>query len=77
MGVLDLPEYELTGEENIKVNKIISKYKEKRGALIPVLQNIQDTVGFLPLDIRGKLQPALVFLKRMSTGWLHFIHSLL
>ena len=55
MGVLDLPEYELTGEENIKVNKIISKYKRKRGALIPVLQNIQDTIGFLPLDVQRKV----------------------
>jgi len=59
MGVLDLPEYELTSEENIKVNEIISKYKGKRGVLIPVLQNIQNTVGFLPLDVQRKVAAGL------------------
>ncbi|MCJ7666280.1 MAG: NAD(P)H-dependent oxidoreductase subunit E [Actinobacteria bacterium] len=59
MGVLDLPEYELSEEENIKVNKIISKYKGKSGALIPVLQNIQSTVGFLPLDVQRKVAAGL------------------
>ncbi|MCJ7471841.1 MAG: NADH-quinone oxidoreductase subunit NuoE [Actinobacteria bacterium] len=59
MGVIDLPKYELTSEENIKANKIISKYKGKRGALIPVLQNIQETVGFLPLDVQRKVADEL------------------
>ena len=55
MGVLDLPEYELTEEENIKVNKIISKYKGERGVLIPILQNVQETLGFLPLTVQRKV----------------------
>ena len=55
MGVLDLPEYELTKEENIKVNKIISKYKEEKGVLIPILQNVQETLGFLPLTVQRKV----------------------
>ena len=55
MGVLDLPEYELTEEENIKVNKIISKYKEENGVLIPILQNVQETLGFLPLTVQRKV----------------------
>ncbi len=55
MGVLDLPKYELTGQENIKVDEIISEYEKSRSSLIPVLQQVQDAVGFLPLDVQRKV----------------------
>lgn len=55
MGVLDLPKYDLNGRENKKVDKIISKYKKSKSSLIPVLQEIQDGVGFLPLDVQRKV----------------------
>jgi NADH:ubiquinone oxidoreductase subunit E len=59
MGVIDLPKYELTKEENIKVGSIISKYTGIKNALIPVLQEIQDTVGFLPLNVQRKVAEGL------------------
>ena len=59
MGVLDLPKYEITKEENAGVNEIISKFGGRRNALIPVLQEIQDTVGFLPLDVQRKVAAGL------------------
>ncbi len=55
MGVSALPKYKLTGQENIKVDEIISEYKKSRNSIIPVLQQIQDTVGFLPLDVQRKV----------------------
>ena len=59
MGVIDLPKYKLTKEENIKVGSIISKYTGIKNALIPVLQEIQDTVGFLPLNVQRKVAEGL------------------
>ncbi|HAJ95736.1 MAG TPA: NAD(P)H-dependent oxidoreductase subunit E [Actinobacteria bacterium] len=55
MGAIDLPEYELTEQENIKVEEIISKYEKSRSSIIPALQQIQDTIGFLPLDVQIKV----------------------
>ena len=55
MGVSVLPEYGLTGQENIKVDKIISEYEKSRISLIPVLQQVQDAIGFLPLDVQRKV----------------------
>ncbi len=59
MGVLDLPEYELNEDENIKVEKIISKYRGIKNALIPVLQEMQDSLGFLPLNVQRKVAEGL------------------
>lgn len=60
MGVIDLPKYELTKKENTEVSSIISKYTGKKNALIPVLQEIQDSVGFLPLNVQRKVAEGLV-----------------
>ena len=59
MGVIDLPKYDLTEKENSTVNKIISKYSGIKNALIPVLQEIQDSVGFLPLGVQRKVAEGL------------------
>lgn len=59
MGVLDLPKYELNEEENIKANKIILKYRGIKNALIPVLQEMQDSLGFLSLDVQRKVAEGL------------------
>jgi NADH:ubiquinone oxidoreductase subunit E len=55
MGVLDLPKYELTQKESSAVEKIISKFEKNRSSLIPVLQEIQDSIGFLPLDVQRRV----------------------
>jgi NADH:ubiquinone oxidoreductase subunit E len=55
MGVLDLPKYDLTTEEEKTVQEIISGYDADRSSLIPVLQDIQDAIGFLPLDVQRRV----------------------
>lgn len=55
MGVIDLPRYDLTAEEEKTVESIISGYDKNRSSLIPVLQEIQESVGFLPLDVQRKV----------------------
>ncbi len=55
MGVIDLPRYDLTAEEKKTVENIISGYDKNRSSLIPVLQEIQESVGFLPLDVQRRV----------------------
>lgn len=40
-------------QQDLKVfHRIIDKYKGQRGALIPVLQDIQDYYGYLPVEVQ-------------------------
>lgn len=55
MGVSNLPRYELEENEVKIVDEIISRYKGKKGSLIPVLREIQENIGFLPVDIQKKV----------------------
>jgi NADH:ubiquinone oxidoreductase subunit E len=55
MGVIDLPKYDLTTEEEKTVEEIITGYDTDRSSLIPVLQDIQDAIGFLPLDVQRRV----------------------
>lgn len=55
MGVADLPKYDLTAEEENTVENIISGFDKDRSSLIPVLQKIQDSIGFLPLDVQRRV----------------------
>jgi NADP-reducing hydrogenase subunit HndA len=55
MRTLDLPKYKLTKEENIKVDDIISEYSNRKSLLIPVLQKIQNAIGFLPVEAQKKV----------------------
>jgi len=59
MRVADLPVYSLRPDEIEKVDSIIEKYKDKKGALIPILQNIQKNLGFLPINIQKKVAKEL------------------
>jgi len=55
MRVIDLPKYDLKKEEIQKIDRIIKKLKSKKGALIPVLQEIQKKIGFLPVEAQKKV----------------------
>ena len=55
MEVLDLPKYELTTEEEEKVDGIILRFEKNRESLIPLLQEIQDAIGFLPLSVQKRV----------------------
>jgi NADH:ubiquinone oxidoreductase subunit E len=45
-------EYKPTDEDISKVDEIISRYKGKDGVLIPVLNEIQTEIGFLPVEVQ-------------------------
>jgi NADH-quinone oxidoreductase subunit E/NADP-reducing hydrogenase subunit HndA len=55
MRVIDLPKYDLKKEEIQKVDRAINKSKNKRGALIPILQEIQKKIGFLPIEAQKQV----------------------
>ncbi|MBC8390845.1 MAG: NAD(P)H-dependent oxidoreductase subunit E [Actinobacteria bacterium] len=55
MRVIDLPKYDLKKEEIQKIDRIIKKLKSKKGALIPVLQEIQKKIGFLPIEAQKRV----------------------
>jgi NADH-quinone oxidoreductase subunit E/NADP-reducing hydrogenase subunit HndA len=43
---------EFPPEQWKKIDEIINRYKSKEGTLIPVLKEIQETTGYLPLTIQ-------------------------
>ncbi len=46
-------------ENSKKLTEIIAKYKETRGALIPVLHEAQEVYGYLPEDVIKKISAGL------------------
>ena len=48
-------EQEFTAEELSTVDAIIERYRSKPGALIPVLEDVQDALGYLPASIQKKI----------------------
>ena len=55
MKISELPKYELQPEEILRIEEIINKYKGKKGALIPTLHDVQNEVGFLPIEVQKKV----------------------
>ena len=48
-------EQEFSTEELAAVDEIIKRYSKKPGALIPVLEEVQETIGYLPKSIQTKI----------------------
>jgi NADH:ubiquinone oxidoreductase subunit E len=48
-------EQEFTATELSTVDAIIKHYRSKPGSLIPVLEDVQDTLGYLPASIQKKI----------------------
>jgi NADH-quinone oxidoreductase subunit E/NADP-reducing hydrogenase subunit HndA len=59
MQIADLPKYELQLEELKRIDDIIKKYKGKKGALIPILQKIQEHISFIPIEVQRKVAKIL------------------
>ncbi|MHB8278502.1 MAG: NADH-quinone oxidoreductase subunit NuoE [Candidatus Humimicrobiaceae bacterium] len=59
MKISDLPEFELCPEEILKIDETINRYKNKKGALIPILHDIQNELGFLPVEAQKKVAKEL------------------
>jgi len=58
---------EFPAEQWKKIDAIIEKYRHKEGTLIPVLKEIQEVIGYLPLEVQQhiaaglKLPPSQVY----------------
>lgn len=50
---------EFTSEQLAQVDEIISSYKGKPGALIPVLEQVQDVCGYLPSALQVRVAKGL------------------
>ncbi len=50
---------EFTSEQLAKVDGIILKHRSKPGALIPVLEEVQDTCGYLPTALQLRVAKGL------------------
>lgn len=48
-----------TDENGLKLSKIIEKYKDTKGALIPVLHEAQEVYGYLPVSVLKKISDGL------------------
>ncbi|MDF2987302.1 MAG: NADH-quinone oxidoreductase, subunit [Eubacterium sp.] len=46
-------------QNSLKLTEIIAKYKDTRGALIPVLHETQEVYGYLPEDVLKKISEGL------------------
>lgn len=52
MAEIKKKQYKLTDEDLSKVDEIICRHKGKDGTLIPVLNEIQTKIGFLPVEVQ-------------------------
>ena len=53
-GVLEAQK-ELTAEQWAAVDTVIKKYKAKPGSLIPVLEEVQEAIGYLPKPVMQRV----------------------
>ena len=50
---------EISREEWGKIDQVIGKYRERQGALIPVLKEVQDICGYLPKKVQHRIAQGL------------------
>jgi NADH-quinone oxidoreductase subunit E/NADP-reducing hydrogenase subunit HndA len=50
---------EISREEWEKIDQVIDKFKERHGALIPVLKEVQDICGYLPKKVQHRIAKGL------------------
>lgn len=50
---------EFTPEELAAVDRVIDHYREKAGALIPALEEVQEAIGYLPKSIQARIAEAM------------------
>ncbi|OGP78926.1 MAG: NADH dehydrogenase [Deltaproteobacteria bacterium RBG_16_49_23] len=50
---------EISREEWERIDLVISKYKNRHGALIPVLKEVQDVCGYLPKKVQHRIADRL------------------
>lgn len=65
---------EFTAVQLAAVDSIITRYKEKPGSLIPVLEEIQETIGYLPRTIQRRVALGLRIPLSEVYGVVSFYH---
>ncbi len=50
---------DITDQELKAINDIIDKYKDTQGALIPVLHEVQESFGYLPIEVQKIISEGL------------------
>ena len=50
---------DISREEWKKIDQVIGRYKERHGALIPVLKEVQDICGYLPQKVQSRIAQGL------------------
>jgi NADH:ubiquinone oxidoreductase subunit E len=63
---------EMTTDEWAKVDEIIERYKAKPGSLIPVLEQVQGVVGFLPAEVQHRIAEGLNLSRALVYGVVTF-----
>ncbi len=48
-----------TKEQEVELYEVIEKYKDTRGALIPVLHGVQEIYGYLPMEVQKMVAEGL------------------
>jgi len=48
-----------TAEQKQKLDEIIERHKDERGAILPVLQEAQDIYGYLPVEVQTMIAEGL------------------
>ena len=48
-----------TPDQELQLNKLLDKYKDVEGALMPVLQGAQDIYGYLPIEVQRRIAEGL------------------
>ena len=56
--ISDLP-FKGTPEQRAKLDEIIERYKNQKGAVLPVLQEAQDVYGYLPVEVQSIIAEGL------------------
>jgi len=63
---------EFTKKQLLEVDKIINKHKDRPGSLIPVLEEVQGVLGFLPVPIQEIVAKGLGVSKSQVFGVITF-----
>jgi len=62
----------ISEEQWAKIDEIIEKSKDKPGALIPVLEQVQEVIGFLPAEVQHRISQRLNISPAMIYGVVSF-----
>lgn len=59
MSEIKAPAFVSTSEQDERLRRVIEKYKDAEGALIPVLHEAQEIYGYLPKEVQQRISEGL------------------